>query len=348
LLIVDQSVDRFHHHERRTMLNRRHFMGFAAAAAGASSFPDLAAAQPAAPKFPNRNVRLVVPVSAGGANDVIARLVGNRLSEIWGHQVVVENKPGAGGNLGGETVARAEPDGYTFLLVPIAHAVNKFLFPSLSFDPVTDFAPISLLCTQPNLMVVPNSSPAKSVAEFIAYAKANRGKVTYASAGAGTSLHLCAEMFKRMAGIEMIHVPYRGTSPAFADLIPGRVDVMFNSMGSALPLVREGTVRALAVSTLQRVPQVPDMPTVSESGVPGFDVSSWFAFFAPAKTPPDIVDLISRDTVAALAHPPVKAKLEELGSVVIGSTPVQLAAHLKSEMDKWGPLIKATGMRAGD
>jgi tripartite-type tricarboxylate transporter receptor subunit TctC len=259
--------------------------------------------------------------------------------------VVIENKGGAGGNIGIEAVARADPDGYTILTTSTAQAVNRFLYPALSYDPVADFAPVTLLCLQPNIMVVPTSSPAKSVLEFIEHAKKKRGALAYASAGNGTSLHLCGELFKRMAGIEMTHVPYRGSAPALSDLMPGRVDVMFNSAGSVLGHVRAGRVRGLAVTTLTRAPFAPELPTVAEAGVPGFDVSSWFAFFVPAKTSPGIVRRMHSDTVAALAHPPVKEKLEQLGATIIGSTPAELAAHLKAEMGKWGPVITKARIR---
>ena len=226
--------------------------------------------------------------------------------------------------------------------------MNKFFYPSLNYDPVADFAPVSLIGFYPNIMVVPNSSPAHSVAEFIAYAKAHPGKLTFASGGYGSSLQLAAELLDRMAGIEMRHVPYRGAAQAFNDLIPGRVDVMFNMVASSLPLVRNGQLRGLGVTTAERLPIAPDIPTIAESGVPGFDVSSWVALFAPARTPPEIVDKFSADTAAAIAEPAVKAKLEEMGVVVVGSTPAGLAAHLKTEMDKWGALIKAAGITLRD
>lgn len=197
-------------------------------------------------------------------------------------------------------------------------------------------------------MVVPNSSPAHSVKEFIAYAKANRGKITYASGGHGSSLHLAGELFKRMTGIEMTHIPYRGAAPAFNDLIPGRVDVMFNLISSSLPLVRSGQIRGLAVATLQRVPVAPDLPTIAESGVPGFDVSSWLGLFVPAKTPPQIVSKLNRDTVAAISDPATRRKLEEMGVVVVASTPAGLAELVQAEMAKWEPVIREAGISIRD
>jgi tripartite-type tricarboxylate transporter receptor subunit TctC len=260
--------------------------------------------------------------------------------------MVVENRGGAATNIGTEAVVRADPDGYTMLLQSMPLAVNRFLFPSISYDPLADLAPVSLLCDYPNIMAVPVSSPAHSVNEFIEYAKANRGKVTFASSGHGTSVHLSGELFKRMAGIEMLHVPYRGAGPALNDVIPGRIDVMFNNIGAVLPLIRGGKLRGLAVTSAKRTPAAPELPTIAESGVPGFDVSSWYAFLAPAKTPPGIIRQMHSDTVAALTDPATKMKLEQnLGVVVIGSTPQELAIFLKAEMDKWGPVIKEAGIR---
>jgi tripartite-type tricarboxylate transporter receptor subunit TctC len=323
------------------MINRRELIEASAVAALAPAVFSRAAFAQA---WPTRFVRLIAPFPPGGGTDAVARLIGGRLSEVWGQQVVIENRGGAGSNIGTEAAARSEPDGYTMLLASLPLAVNRFIYPSLGYDSIADFAPISLICTYPNVMAVPNSSPAKSVQEFIVHANANRGRITFASSGIGTSTHLSGELFKRMAKIEMTHVPYRGAAPAMNDLIPGRVDVMFNTTGALLPQVRGGQVRGLAVTTAQRFPTAPELPTVAESGVPGFDVSSWYAFFVPAKTPPDIVRRMHKDTVAALLDPTIKARLEELGLLVIGSTPAELAVHLKSEMDKWGPIIKAAGI----
>jgi tripartite-type tricarboxylate transporter receptor subunit TctC len=298
--------------------------------------------------WPNRFVRLVVPFPAGGGTDVVARIIANRLSEIWGQQMVIENKGGAGSNIGADAVARAEPDGHTLLIGSLPMAVNRFLYPSLSYDPIIDFAPVSLMCLYPNLMVVPNSSPAKSVVEFIAHAKANRGKISFASAGTGTSTHLSGELFKRLTGIEMTHVPYRGAGPALNDVIPGRVDVMFNTIGGMLQQVRAGQLRGLAVTTAQRFPTAMEFPTVAEAGVPGFEVSSWYALFAPVKTPPEIVRKLHADTVAVLAEPATKAALERVGVVVVGSTTQELAKHLKAETELWGPVIRAAGIKVDE
>jgi len=317
------------------MLSRRHVVGLAAIAA-----PSLLISRARASDWPAKPVKIVVPFTPGGSTDITARLVGNRLQEVWGQTVVVENKPGAGGNIAADMVAHSDADGYTIFIVGPGMATNPFLYPSLSYDPVKDFEPVTLLITQPNLMCVPNSSPARSVQEFIAFCNNNRGKVTYASSGNRTTLHLSGELFKRLARVEMIHIPYRGGAPAINDLIPGRVDVIFDNMPSILSHVQAGHLRALAVTTKERVSVVPEIPTLDESGVPGFDVFSWFGFFVPAKTPPEVIAKINADTNAALAYPSVKTRFEQLGAVPKGSTAAELAAFLKSETDKWGPVIR--------
>lgn len=323
------------------MITRRRLVAVSATTLAA---PALLTGRGFAQPWPARYVRLVVPFAPGGANEAFARNLATKLSDIWGQQVVVENKPGAGGNIGAETVARSDPDGYTMLIASFPHAVNRFLFPSIGYDLVTDFAPVSLIGITPNLMVVPNSSPARSVREFIDHAKANKGKVTFASSGHGTSIHLSGELFKRVAGIEMTHVPYRGGAPAITDLIPGRVDLMFNVINSVLPQVQAGQLRGLAVTTGKRVAVAPEFPTMAEAGLAGFDVSGWFAFFVPAKTPPDIVRKMHSDTIAAVSDPTVKGNLEQLGIVVLGSTPEELGTFVKAELDKWGPVIREAGI----
>jgi tripartite-type tricarboxylate transporter receptor subunit TctC len=275
----------------------------------------------------------------------MARVIGARLSELWGQQVVVETRGGAGGNLGAQMVAQADPDGYTLLLSSVGQAVNRFMYASLGYDPIADFEPVTLVCLQPNIMVVPNTSPAKSVAEFIAHAKANPDRITYGSGGIGTSVHLCGELFKRITGIEMRHVPYRGAGPALQDVIAGRLDVIFDNITGSLQQVKAGNARGLAVTTLKRANAAPDVPTLAEAGVPGFDVSAWFAFYTPARTPAEIVGKLNTDIVAALGHPPVKERLAQLGADVVGSTPQALAQHIKAEMDKWGPVIRDAGIR---
>src|ERR1700676_4100191 len=310
------------------MLNRRRFAGLAAASLAA---PSMLVSRALGAGWPVRQVRVVVPFTPGGSTDITARLVSNRLQEVWGQSVVVENKPGAGGNIAADMVAHSDPDGYTIFISGPGMAPNQFLYPSLSYDPVGDFAPVTLLITQPNMMCVPNSSPAKSVKEFIAYCNDNKGKVTYASSGNGTTLHLSGELFKRLAKVEMSHIPYRGGGPGITALIPGAFHVIFDNMPSILPHVKGGSLRGLAVTTRERVAVVPEIPTIAESGVPGFDVFSWFGFFVPAKTSKDVIAKINVDTNAALVHASVKSRFEELGANPKGSTPDKLAAFLKWE-----------------
>jgi len=321
------------------MLARRRLIALGGAAIAAPALIRIARAE----AYPSRVVRLVVPFPPGGAVDAAARIIANRLSEIWGRQMMVENRGGAGGNIAAQAVLNAEADGYTVFIASIGHAINQFIYPSLPYNPVTDFSPVTLMCVYPNIMAVPNSSPDRSVADFIARAKADPGKVTYASSGVGTSLHLCGELFKRLADVNLTHIPYRGAGPALSDLIPGRVDAIFANFPSTLPLVQDGRVRGVAVTTAQRQPEVPNLPAIAET-VPGYDVSSWFALFVSAKTPPDLVARLNADAVAALRTPAVTERYAQLGARVVASTPAELAAHLKAEMDRWGPVIKAAGI----
>jgi len=318
------------------MMERRHFIRLAAASALVPSVPLAAWAQ----RWPTRHVRFVD--GFGGAMDTVSRIVGNRVSPRWGQPVIVETKAGAGGNLAAETVARAEPDGHTLLLASPSLAINRHLYQTLSYDSVADFAPVTLVCTIPVIMTVPESSPAKSVTEFIALAKARR--VSYASTGNGGIPHLAAELFKRLAGIEMTHVPYRGVASVYNDLIAGRVDVMFTLL-TGLQQIRAGRLRGLGVGAPARLGVAPELPTVAEAGLPGFDVSTWWAFFLPARTPGDIVAKIHADIVEALGDATVKDRIEQFGARVVGSSPAELAAHLKSEIDRWGQLIKQANIR---
>lgn len=320
-------------------LDRRRFMTAAVSSAIACSFgyPARAAG------WPERVVRIVVPFPPAGAIDVVARLMVNRLAAIWGQQVIIENRPGAGGNIGNELVARAEPNGYTILFTQSGIVVNRFLYPALNYDSVADFAPISLLALVPNVMVVPVSSPAKSVEEFIAYARTKR--LTFGSAGNGTSSHLCGELFKRRTGIEMTHVPYRGSAPAVTDLVSGRLDLMIDSVSGVLPHIQSGRLRALGVTATKPMAVLPQLRPLAESALPGFDAAGVVAALAPAKTPPDIVAKIQRDLATALFEPAVRQRLEDLGDMVVGSSPEGLAQYIKSEMDRWGPLIRDANIR---
>jgi tripartite-type tricarboxylate transporter receptor subunit TctC len=332
------------------MIDRRRLAAVASAAVLAPVLGGRTAAAQAASVqgWPSRVVKLVVPFTPGGGIDSIGRILGARLTEIWGQQVVIENKPGAGGNIASEFVARSAPDGYTMYITAAGLAVNRYLFESINYDPLADFAPVTLICLFPNVLVVPNSSPLRSVGDLVAQAKGEPGKLTFASPGHGSSPHMSAELFKYMAKVNMTHVPYRGASPAYTDVIAGRVDCTFAVMASGLPLVRAGQLRALGVTTATRVASAPEIPTIADSGIPGYDTSSWFAFFVPAKTPPEIIAKMHADTVAALAEPQIRAKLDALGVIVVGSTPEQLGAHLKAEMERWAPVIKAANIRVNE
>jgi tripartite-type tricarboxylate transporter receptor subunit TctC len=322
------------------MLTRRRTLTLAASALAVPALGRTARAQ----GWPNRPVRVIVPFPPGGGGDTIARIVGAKLSEIWGQQIIVENKGGAGGNIASDATARSAPDGYTLFLAGDFLATNQFIYPKLSYDPVTDFAPVSLVVRFPVVLVVPNSSPAKTFAEFVALAKASSTPLTYASPGYGTSPHLAAELLKREAKIELTHVPYRGAAPAIQDLIPGRVDSFFNNIAPTVPLMKQGQIRGIAVTSARRAPAMPDLPTAAESGLPGFDVSGWYAFVTPAKTPPEIVARMHADTVTALNDSTTRRKLEELALVVEGSTPTELANLLTVERTKWEPVIRAAGI----
>jgi tripartite-type tricarboxylate transporter receptor subunit TctC len=320
---------------------RRRFLQLTGAAALAP-FAQVARAD----TFPSRVVKLVVGFPPGGGADLASRIVANRLSEIWRQQVIVENRPGAGARLALDAVAHAAADGYTMLLAPGSPLVQPLLFSTLTFDPAVDFAPVSLVGTYPDIIVVPNSSPFQNLQEFIAHAKANPGKMSWASPGVGTVPHLAGELFKHMAGIEMTHVPYRGvTQGLMSDFIAGRLDLMFNTTGSLLQPVRSKQVRGLAVTTAQRFPSEPELPTVVEQGVAGYDVSSWYGIYLPAKTPPDIIRKMNADMVAMLNEPAIKQKYEPLGVLAQGSTPAELAARNEADAALWGPIIKEANIK---
>ena len=327
------------------MLTRRRLIALSTGSAVALSLSGRAAwVQMQSLDWPNRVVRFIVPFAAGGPTDIVARVVTEQLSKIWGQQAVIENRGGAGTNIGNEMAARSDPDGYTVLFATASLAVNRSLYRSLSYDPIADFAAVSLVSRFSLFMFVPNSLPTKSVMEFVAYAKAYPGKLTLASPGTGSTPHLAGELLKQMAGIEMAHVPYRGASPALNDLIPGRVDCYFGS-GALLENMRSGQLRGLAVTGAKRDPVAPELPTIAEAGVPGYEVTSWHGLFVPARTPPEIVRKISVDTIAALADPVVKSKLEQAGYMVVGSSPHELQTLLKSEIDKWSAVIKRIGIK---
>jgi tripartite-type tricarboxylate transporter receptor subunit TctC len=298
----------------------------------------------AALDYPTRPVRWVVGYPAGGATDILARLIGQRLSEKFGQQFVIENKPGAGNNIGTEAVINAEPDGYTVLLVNPANYINASLYTNLKFNFIRDIAPVASFTRVPNVMTVAPSVPAKTVAEFIAYVKANPGKVNMASSGNGTSVHLSGEMFMAMSGTKMQHVPYRGAAPAITDMLGGQVQVIFDNMPSIIQHIRAGSLRALAVTTTARSPQLPDVPTVADA-VPGYEASALFGMGAPKKTPPEIIEKLNREINAVLAEPEIKKRLIELGGEPLIGPPDAFGAAIAAETEKWEKVVKASGAK---
>ena len=303
-----------------------------------------ARAETGAGTWPSRPVHLIVPLAAGGPTDTVARILADQLSKMWGQQIVVENKPGAGTNVANEYVAHAEPDGYTALYATSSLATNVGLYRSLSYDPATDLAPVSLVAKFPFFMIVPNSSPAKSVKEFIADAKAHPGKRVMASPGTGSAPQLAEELFMQMAGIKMIHVPYHGAAPAMIDLIPGRLDCYFGS-GELLTYSRSGQVRALATTGATRSPAEPELPTIAEAGLPGYAVESWQGVFLPAKTPAEIANKMSADITTALAMPAIKDGLARNAYAAQGSSPDALRQWLAADTAKWSAVIKTAGIK---
>lgn len=314
----------------------------AAAAAGLAAAFALPAAQAA---YPERPVRIVVGFSAGGSTDVVARILAKELSEELGQSFVVENKPGGGSNIAASEVARAKPDGYTLLMVAVTSAINETLYRNLDFSLVKDFAPVALGVKVPNVLVVNPSVPAKTVKELVDYAKANPGKLAFASSGSGTSIHMAGELFKIQAGVDAMHVPYKGSAPAVTDLIGGQVHFMFDNMPSAWPHVQAGKLRALAVTTSERSKSAPDLPTMVESGFKDFDVSSWFGLIAPAGTPADVVDKLNAAVQKALDKPEVQKRFTDLGAVWQHTTPAEFGAFIKSEVDQWRTVVQASGAK---
>jgi tripartite-type tricarboxylate transporter receptor subunit TctC len=299
--------------------------------------------------YPDKPIRILVGFVPGGPADIIARVVGDKLTETWGKPVVIENVTGAGGNMATDRVAKAEPDGYTLLLGTTGpFIIHQSLYAKLPFDPVKDFAPITQLCFTPNILVVHNEVPAKSPKELAALARAQPGTLTFGSAGVGTTQHLAGELFKSLAGVDIQHVPYRGIAAVMPDLLGGRLTMVFANTSAALPLAREGKVRALAVTSLKRAAAMPDLPTMDESGYPGFDATAWFALLAPTGTPEPIVAKLHREAVRILALPDVRKKFDELGMVPIGNSPAEFAAAMKSEIPQWAKLIKNAGLKVSE
>ncbi len=298
-----------------------------------------AIAQPAG--YPTKPIRIVVAYTPAGATDILARTIGQKLTEAWGQAVIIDNRPGANGNIGTEYAAKATPDGYTLLMVTAGtHGINPGLYRKLGFDAVKDFAPVSLVAMVPNVFVVNNAVPSKDLKEFIAYAKANQGKLNYGSPGNGSTAHLSMELFKSMTGIQMVHVPYKGSAGVLADLIGGQIVVTMDNMPPYVPQVKAGKIRALAVSPARRSPALPDVPTVAEAGVPGYDSGAWFGLVAPANTPKDLVAKLSREIARILKLPDVSARLADLGAESVGGTPEQFSAHIKAEIAKWAKVIR--------
>jgi len=315
-----------------------------AAAAAASALLLAPLAVQAQDTFPTKPITIIVPFPAGGTTDILARVVGQYMRDDLGQAVVVDNRAGAGGNIGGQLVARAKPDGYTIFMGTVGtHAINQSLYKKMSFDPIKDFAPLSRVAMVPNLLVAHPSQPYKDVKEMIAYAKANPGKVTFGSSGSGSSIHLSGELFKQMAGVDMLHVPYRGSAPAVTDLLGGQIAVMFDNLPSAIAQVKSGKLRALAVTTAKRSPALPDVPTIAEGGVPGYEATSWFGLLAPANTPAPVVAKLNASILKALADPEVKKKMEEQGAEPLGEKPEQFAEFIQSETAKWGGVVKQSG-----
>jgi len=296
--------------------------------------------------WPSKPVRIIVPFPPGGTTDIVARSIGVELQRMWQHPVVIENRAGAGGNIGADAVAKSPGDGYTLLMGTVGtHAINQALYAQsgskMPFDPAKDFVPITLVAGVPNVMVINAKLPVNSVAEFIAYAKARPGQLNMASSGNGTSIHLTGELFKTVTGTYMVHFPYRGSAPAVTDLISGNMNVMFDNLPSALPHIKSGRLKALAVTSRTRSPALPDVPTIEEAGgLKGFDASSWFGLFAPAGTPRTVVDKIQADVAKALAQPAVRERFVAQGADPGGNTPDQFAAFIRAETDKWTRVVK--------
>lgn len=329
------------------LISRRTLLACGAAIAGTL----LAAPALAQGSWPTKAVRIVVPFPAGGTTDIVARLIAAELQKTWGQPVVIENRGGAGGNIGSEAVAKSPNDGYTLLMATVGtHSINLPLFEAnkqrLPYHPLNDFAAITNVAGVPNVMIVPASLPVNTVAEFIAYAKARPGKLNMASSGNGTSIHLTGELFKSLTGTFMVHLPYRGSAPALTDLIAGNTQVMFDNLPSALPHIRSGRLKALAVTSKERSAALPNVPTIEEAaGLKGFDAAAWFGLLAPAGTPREVVSKVQQDVAKVLAMPEMRERFAAQGAQPIGDTPEQFTAFIKSEIDKWARVVKFSGAR---
>ncbi|WP_157421792.1 tripartite tricarboxylate transporter substrate binding protein [Acidovorax sp. Root219] len=326
-------------------MKRQQVLGLLTAAMALAAWPAAQAQAPGA-NWPNKPIRWVVPFPPGGAMDAIARTLGEKAGQALGQPFVIENKAGAGGNIGAEFVARQPADGYTLMITSIGMATNKPLYGKLSYDPIKDFAPVSLLAVVPNVLVTNATQPdVKTAADVIAAARKAPGKLTYGSAGNGTSIHLAGEVFNSLAQIDMLHIPYKGSGPAVADLLGGQINYMFDSITSARPHIQSGKLRALGVTTAKRSATLPGVPTLAEAGLPGYEVSPWFAVFMPAGTPAPIVNKLNAALRDAMKQPDVVARFETIGAEPVGSTPTELAKHLARESERWAKLIAERGIK---
>src|SRR3954470_21373173 len=323
-------------------LDRRAVLTGAAALGGLSLLPRRARAA----GWPTRPVKFVVPFAAGGTTDILARVVAAKVSEEFGQQFIVENKTGAGGNIAADYVAKAEPDGYTFVVgTPGTHAINQFVFKNMSYDQIRDIAPVIIIARVPNLCSVTNALPVKSVAELIAYAKSKPGQLFYGTPGLGRTAHVSTELFKSMTGVEITHVTYKGSAPALTDLIAGRVHLMIDNLPAAQPFAEANSIRALAVSTATRWPLLPDLPTIAEAGVPGYEAATWFTIGAPAKTPKEIIDRLSASIDKFVKSDDGTARLRKLGAEPAGGSPEDMQRYVLAEAEKWGKVAKFAGIR---
>ncbi len=296
--------------------------------------------------YPTKPIRIIVAYTPAGTTDILARAVGQKMTEVWGQPVIVDNRPGANGNIGTEIAARATPDGYSILMATAAtHSINNTLYPKLTWDAVKDFAPVSLVALVPNILVVHNALPVKSVKELIAHAKANPGKLTHGSPGQGSTAHLSMELFKSLTGTQMVHVPYKGSAPVLADVMAGQISLTMDNIPVYLPHAKAGRIRALAVSSGKRTSAAPELPTVAEAGVPGLEAVSWFGVVAPARTPKPLVVKLAAETARILKLPDVAKRISELGAEPVGGTPAEYAAFIQSEIKKWRKVIQDAGVK---
>jgi tripartite-type tricarboxylate transporter receptor subunit TctC len=336
---IEFEIQQLPHEENR--MQRRDFLTAVGAGATLGVFPQPSFAQ----AYPAKPLKFIVGFAPGGATDVVGRLMGKKLGDALGQPVIIENKAGGSSNIGAEAVVRSAPDGYTFYVCAITNAINASLFQKLPFDFARDLEPVALFAKVPNILVVHPSVPAKSLKELIDYARANPGKLSYASSGAGTSIHMCGELFKLLAKVDLVHIPYKGSAPAMTDMIGGQVQVMFDNMPSALPHVKAGKLRALAVTSAQRSPSAPDVPTMSEAGLDGFDVQSWFGLLAPKGTPRDIITRLNAESVKALGTADIKERFMDLGAVPGPMSPEAFGEFIRAEITRWADVVKASGAK---